>query len=100
MSGETAETLADAETVVRLFVTGRGSLSDRAQRNLRNIARSVGGLAVEVVDILENPDEAEAERVVATPLLVRLAPEPPKRVFGDLSDTSIVMSELELRPAG
>lgn len=94
MSGRPA-----AETVVKLFVTGRGSLADRAQRNLRRIGRMVDGLVVEVVDILENPDAADDERVVATPLLIRLSPDPQKRIFGDLSDVDLVLAELELEPA-
>lgn len=82
--------------VLKLFVTGRNRLADRAQRNLRRVRDAVPDLDVTVVDILESPEEAEQERIVATPLLIRVSPPPQKRLFGDLSDVRVVLSELDL----
>ena len=39
---------------------------------------------VEVVDVFESPEVAEADRIIATPVLVRLYPEPRLSVIGDL----------------
>ena len=85
-----------SETFVKLYVTGRNTLADRAQQNLRRVNELKPDLRVEVVDILEDPDAAESERIVATPLLVRIFPAPEKRLFGDMSDTDVVLSELGL----
>jgi circadian clock protein KaiB len=42
------------------------------------------------------PEVAERERILATPLLVRVAPPPTRRVAGDLSDTDRVLWNLGL----
>jgi circadian clock protein KaiB len=51
---------------------------------------------VEVVDLLEHPDRAGAERIMATPTLIRLEPGPTRRIVGDLRDADSLMVVLEL----
>ena len=81
---------------LKLYVTGRNRLSDRAQKNLRKLTDLLDSSHVEVVDILEEPDVAESNRIVATPLLVRVSPKPEKRIFGDLSDVDVLVTEMGL----
>ena len=38
---------------------------------------------LEVIDVLENPERAEHDRVFATPMLCKVAPSPCQRVIGD-----------------
>jgi circadian clock protein KaiB len=38
---------------------------------------------LEVIDVLEDPERAQQERVFATPTLCKLAPSPCQRVIGD-----------------
>jgi circadian clock protein KaiB len=45
-----------------------------------------GEYRLEVVDILQAPERAEAERVFATPMLVKKLPTPSIRILGDLND--------------
>jgi circadian clock protein KaiB len=52
------------------------------------------------VDLLEQPDRAQGEEVLAIPTLVRRLPPPLRKIIGDLSDTQKVLVGLELRPGG
>lgn len=72
----------------RLYVTGRTLLSREAETNLRALCkgRLAGSYEIEIVDVLERPDVAEEEQIMATPTIVRLSPSPRVRVIGDLSD--------------
>jgi circadian clock protein KaiB len=51
------------------------------------------------VDVLENPQRAEDEKILATPTLIKQLPPPLRRVIGDLSDKDKVLLGLEVRPA-
>ncbi len=82
VSGHTEQT---AETIVRLRQV-LGDIMDTLETDE----------PLEVVDILENPEEALRERIIATPTLVKVFPAPAKRVFGDLSDVDQVFVSLEL----
>lgn len=86
---------------LRLFVTGRTPQSQRALLNLRGILDSVLHIdyELEVIDVLEYPELAEREKILATPTLVRRVPEPVRKIVGDLSDREKVLSSLELHPA-
>lgn len=83
---------------LRLYVTGRTSHSQRAIANLRAIceSQSENEYAVEVIDVLEQPELAEKEKIVATPTLVRRLPEPVRKIIGDLSDREKVLVGLDL----
>lgn len=56
------------------------------------------GLTVEVIDVLERPQLAEEARILATPVLIRQHPLPPRRIVGDLSDWQTVAEVLDLWP--
>jgi circadian clock protein KaiB len=82
----------------RLYVTGQTEVTQVAQANLRRLCESrlAGRYELEVVDTIEQADRAEADRVLATPTVLRLAPEPQRRVVGDLSDPSRAATALGL----
>ncbi len=48
--------------------------------------------------MLENPEMAENERILATPTLIKSLPLPLRRVIGDLSDKEKVLLGLEVHP--
>ena len=79
------------ETVLRLYVVGGTPLAERAVGALRSLDAEV-----EVIDLAERPEVAEAEGILATPLLVRVSPEPVRRIVGDLSDVERVRWSLGL----
>lgn len=70
-------------------------------RAIENIERLIGGqlageYSLEVVDVVEQPELAERDRIFATPTLVRLSPLPVRKLIGDLSDRAKVLGSLEL----
>ena len=79
-----------------LFVARESSASANAIVQLKRIAaeylpaRSI----VEVVDLFAEPDRAEEEQILAVPTLVRKTPQPVRRVIGDLSDISRVLTSI------
>jgi circadian clock protein KaiB len=57
-----------------------------------------GCYQLEVIDILEHPQLAEDERILATPTLIKQLPPPLRRVIGDLSNRDKVLFGLDVRP--
>ncbi len=51
---------------------------------------------LEVIDIIENPEQTEKDRILATPTLEKVSPEPVRRIVGDLSDIERVLTALDL----
>jgi len=49
--------------------------------------------------VLEQPQRAEDEKILATPTLIKQLPPPLRRVIGDLSDKDKVLLGLEVRAA-
>jgi len=85
---------------LRLYVAGRTAKSVTALKNLHNICERhlAGRYHIEVIDLLENPQLAAGDQILAIPTLVRSLPEPIKRIIGDLSNTDRVLVGLDLRP--
>jgi circadian clock protein KaiB len=83
---------------LRLFITGETSRSREAMINLRRITKQIPEdlLDIEIIDVLEDPDRAEQERVMATPTLVRILPLPERRIIGNLKDSERVFRGLGL----
>jgi circadian clock protein KaiB len=83
---------------LRLYVASETAPSAQARRQLAALRERLGGeqWEVEVVDVFEQPGLAEADRILATPVLVRLRPEPRLSVIGDFSDSHAVAVALNL----
>jgi hypothetical protein len=71
-----------------------------AEANLRGILQRLGELnaEIEIVDVLKDPIRALDDRILVSPTLVRLSPEPGVVLIGNLSDADIVEKMLK-RPA-
>ena len=85
---------------LRLFVTGSTPRSTRAIANMRKICEDSlsGQYDLEVVDVYENPQATRELQIIATPTLVKILPEPLRRIIGDLSDKERVLAGLNLTP--
>ena len=83
---------------LRLFISGGRARAALARHRFELLCERIGtdDLVVEVVDVRERPDLAEEIKVVATPLLVRMKPEPLRRIIGDLDDIELVLGLLDL----
>jgi circadian clock protein KaiB len=87
--------------VLKLYITGQTPRSEAAIANLRKICETElnGVYEMVIIDILERPQLAEDEKILATPTLIKELPPPLRRIIGDLSDTEKVLLGLDLRPA-
>jgi circadian clock protein KaiB len=56
-----------------------------------------GDCEVEIIDLVDNPELARGDDILAIPTLVRRFPSPVRKVIGDLSDTGRVLAGLEVR---
>ncbi|MBS1197915.1 MAG: circadian clock protein KaiB [Proteobacteria bacterium] len=86
--------------LLRLYVAGQTPKSLIAFANLKKICEEhlAGRYQLEVVDLLEKPQLAQGDQILAIPTLVRKLPEPVRKIIGDLSDTERVLIGLDLRP--
>jgi circadian clock protein KaiB len=85
---------------LKLYVTGQTPKSERAIANIRRICEEElkGQYELVVIDVLERPQLAEDEKILATPTLTKELPPPLRRVIGDLSDTEKVLLGLDIMP--
>jgi circadian clock protein KaiB len=85
---------------LRLFITGSTPHSTRAIENMRRICEEhlEGRYDLEVVDVYEDPEATRELQVIATPTLVKILPEPLRRIIGDLSNRERVLAGLDLAP--
>ncbi len=83
---------------LRLFITGSTPRSTRAIENMRRICQEhlKGRYDLEVIDVYQSPEATRELQIVATPTLVKILPEPLRRIIGDLSDKERVLAGLNL----
>jgi circadian clock protein KaiB len=96
-----SDTMLDQDTyILRLYVSGQTKKSLAAFANLMKICEEhlSGKYSIEVIDLLENPQLAKGDKILAVPTLVRKLPEPIKKIIGDLSNTERVLVGLDLFP--
>ncbi len=87
--------------ILRLYIAGQTPTAEKAISNLYQITSELKQhgqkLDVEVVDILERPQLAEDEKILATPVLIKKLPEPVRRIVGDLSEREKVLIGIDLK---
>lgn len=81
-----------------LYVAGAGDRSNEAVQNLTRICERMGDqpYMIRVIDVLQDPDAAERQRILATPTVLRRLPLPTRRMIGDFVDTDLVAEHLDL----
>lgn len=81
-----------------LYISGGGPDSRRAIENAQAICGTyLRGMAeLEVIDVLEHPEAAERDKILATPTLLRRFPLPARKIIGDLSDLERALGALEV----
>jgi len=86
--------------LLKLYVTGQTPKSERAIANMRHICEEEleGQYELAIIDVLERPQLAEDEKILATPTLTKELPLPLRRIIGDLSETDKVLLGLDIQP--
>jgi circadian clock protein KaiB len=85
---------------LRLYVAGQTPKSLTALANLKKLCEQnlAGRYRIEVIDLVQNPQLARKDQILAIPTLVRRLPEPFRRIIGDLSNSEKVLLGLDVRP--
>ncbi|MBK8210470.1 MAG: circadian clock protein KaiB [Rhodospirillales bacterium] len=84
--------------VLKLYIAGRTPRTEQAISSLKEICEKdlASAYDLAVIDVLERPQLAENEKILATPTLVKELPPPLRRVVGDLSNRERVLVGLDL----
>ena len=86
---------------LRLYIAGQSPNSLAAIANLKKICEEQlqGKYRIEVIDLLEKPQLAKGDQIIAIPTLVRKLPPPVKKIIGNLSKAERALVGLDLQPA-
>lgn len=84
--------------ILRLYVAGQTPKSLIALANLRRICQEYveDRYTIEVIDLLEKPQLASGDQILAIPTLVRRLPVPVRKIIGDLSNRERVLIGLDI----
>lgn len=84
---------------LRLYVAGQTVKSVTALANLRKYCEEhlKGRYRLEVIDLMQHPQLAEGDQILAIPTLVRKVPSPIRKIIGDLSNQERVLVGLDIR---
>jgi circadian clock protein KaiB len=85
---------------LRLYIAGQTPRSLAALANLRKICADYlpAACTIEVIDLVEKPQLARGDQILAIPTLVRNFPAPMRKIIGDLSNVERVLVGLDWRP--
>jgi circadian clock protein KaiB len=79
-----------------LFVAGHSANTERILQTLHHLLEQSlrHPYTLKVVDVFQHPEQAEADQVSATPTLVKVWPQPRRRLVGDLDNATKVLQLL------
>jgi circadian clock protein KaiB len=85
-----------SQLLLQVFISGDNPKHARAVAGLQAhcAARLYGAYEVEVIDVVQHPQRAVEEKVLATPALIKVRPLPVQRIIGDFSSPERVLQEL------
>ncbi|RCJ31277.1 circadian clock protein KaiB [Nostoc punctiforme NIES-2108] len=84
---------------LRLYVAGQTPKSVTAFANLKKLCEEYlqGQYRIEIIDLLQYPELAKRDQILAIPTLVRQLPQPIRQIIGDLSNEEKVLLGLDLK---
>ncbi len=93
-------TTGDGTYRLRLYLAGQTPRSISAFTNVKQICDEhlKGRYELDIIDLLQTPQLARGDQILAIPTLVRRRPAPVRKIIGDLSNTERVLVGLDLRP--
>ncbi len=82
--------------ILRLFVAGNSTTTKQTLKTIHQLLEE--GLrhpyTLKVIDISKYPEQAETHQISAIPTLIRVWPQPVKRIVGELEDSARVLQIL------
>lgn len=91
-------TQAPGSYVLRLFVSGHSAATEHTLKSLHQLLETSlpYPYTLKIIDVFKHPDQAEANQISATPTLLRVWPQPVRRLVGDLTNMEGVLRILAL----
>lgn len=91
--------IASEQWQLRLYVAGQTPKSVTALANLKKFCEEhlQGKYRIEIIDLLQHPELAKRDQILAIPTLVRQLPQPIRQIIGDLSNQEEVLLGLDLK---
>ncbi|MCF8268273.1 MAG: circadian clock protein KaiB [Ignavibacteriales bacterium] len=85
--------------LLKLYITGTTARSFKAIENLKKICGEEFNdkYDLQIIDVLESPQLAEDDKILATPTLIKILPPPMRMIIGDLSDREKVLLGLDIQ---
>jgi circadian clock protein KaiB len=85
--------------ILKLYVAGQSPKSVNAIANIKKLCETSlqGRYVLDVIDLYQQPQLAQGEKIIAVPTLIRKLPSPLRRVIGDLSNAERVLVGLDIR---
>ncbi len=79
-----------------LYVAGHTARSRQAAQNMKELCEEhfSGDYALNIVDVLEDPQAAEEEKIIATPTIIQRAPISGRRIIGVPADQGSMLRAL------
>ncbi len=88
------------KNILRLYISGVLSLNNlKTVEDVNKIFENYpnGVYELKIINLLDNPELAERDNIIATPTLVLDDPVRPRMVIGDMSNSERVLSALNLK---
>jgi circadian clock protein KaiB len=87
--------------VLRLYISGHTAATTNILKKLHELLEDSlkQPYTLKVIDIYKHPDQAEVDQIAATPTLVRIWPQPIKRMVGNLDDVNRILQILSVSPS-
>jgi circadian clock protein KaiB len=94
----TARPSNNPEYIIRIFVAGHGSKSQKAAENLKALCDETfpGRYKIEIVDISKDPKLAIEHNVIAVPTVIRALPAPIRKFVGTFADENGSLLRIDL----
>lgn len=84
--------------ILKIYIVGGDAISENAISDLRRICDEElqGSYSLDVIDVLKNPQLAEDDKIMAVPTVMKVLPEPIRRIIGSLASRDKVLLGLDL----
>ena len=94
-------TTGEQRLQLRLYLACESPNSVAALANVRKLLADhpLRPVDFEVIDVLQDPERGLQAGILMTPMLVRIAPAPERRILGSLRDRAMLMGLLAMRGA-
>ena len=86
--------------ILRLYIVGKTPNCLMALNNLKKICEEnfPNDYRIEIIDLLQLPQLAKEDQILAIPTVIRMLPQPIRKAIGDLSNEAEVLIGLDLHP--